>query len=80
MHSALKILATGRLGTLSTEGQQMLGIADDSTERLVRLVNNVLDLQRIESGKVIMECQACNAANLMIQAAEPCKQWHSSKK
>ncbi|BAY29549.1 two-component hybrid sensor and regulator [Nostoc carneum NIES-2107] len=70
LHSALKILATGRLGTLSTEGQQMLGIADDSTERLVRLVNNVLDLQRIESGKVIMECQACNAASLMIQAAE----------
>ncbi len=48
----------------------MLGIADDSTERLVRLVNNVLDLQRIESGKMIMECQACNAANLTIQAAE----------
>ncbi|MEA5568900.1 ATP-binding protein [Anabaena sp. UHCC 0399] len=70
LHSALKILATGRLGNLSDEGQQMLGIADDSTERLVRLVNNVLDLQRIESGKVIMECQACNAANLMIQAAE----------
>ena len=70
LHSALKILATGQLGTLSTEGQQMLGIADDSTERLVRLVNNVLDLQRIESGKVVMERQACNAANLMIQAAE----------
>jgi PAS domain S-box-containing protein len=70
LHSALKILATGRLGTLSTEGQQMLGIADDSTERLVRLVNNVLDLQRIESGKVVMDLQACNAANLMIQAAE----------
>ena len=70
LHSALKILATARLGSLSTEGQQMLGIADDSTERLVRLVNNVLDLQRIESGKVIMECQACNAANLMIQTAE----------
>jgi PAS domain S-box-containing protein len=70
LHSALKILATGRLGTLSNEGQQMLGIADDSTERLVRLVNNVLDLQRIESGKVVMDLQACNAADLMIQATE----------
>lgn len=48
----------------------MLAIADESTERLVRLVNNVLDLQRIESGKVVMERQACNAANLMTQAAE----------
>jgi len=70
LHSALKILATGRLGNLSPEGQQMLEIADDSTERLVRLVNNVLDLQRIEAGKVVMERQACNAANLMIQAVE----------
>jgi two-component system, OmpR family, sensor histidine kinase VicK len=70
MHSALKILATGRLGTLSADGQQMLEIADDNTERLVRLVNNVLDLQRIESGEVIMDKQAYNAADLMIQAME----------
>ena len=70
LHSALKILATGRLGTLSGDGQQMLEIADENTERLVRLVNNVLDLQRIESGKVTMEKHACNAADLMIQAME----------
>lgn len=70
MHSALKILATGRLGTLSVDGQQMLEIADDNTERLVRLVNNVLDLQRIESGEVTMDKQAHNAADLMIQAME----------
>ncbi|MBW4616238.1 MAG: PAS domain S-box protein [Desmonostoc vinosum HA7617-LM4] len=70
LHSALKILATGRLGTLSTDGQQMLEIADENTVRLVRLVNNVLDLQRIESGEVTMEKQACNAADLITQAAE----------
>ena len=49
LHSALKILATGKLGSLSNEGQQMLTIANDSTERLVRLVNNVLDLQAWQS-------------------------------
>jgi two-component system, OmpR family, sensor histidine kinase VicK len=70
LHSALKILATGRLGALSKEGQQMLAIADENTERLVRLVNNVLDLQRIESGSVTMEKQFCAAASLMIQATE----------
>ncbi|MGH2416144.1 MAG: sensor histidine kinase, partial [Microcystaceae cyanobacterium] len=70
LHSALKILTTGRLGTLSANGQQMLEIADENTERLVRLVNNVLDLQRIESGEVTMEKQACSAADLMIQAME----------
>ncbi|MFN6068770.1 MAG: sensor histidine kinase, partial [Pseudanabaena sp.] len=40
------------------------------TERLVRLVNNVLDLQRIESGDVKMEKQICNVSTLMIQATE----------
>lgn len=70
LHSALKILATGRLGTLSGDGQQMLAIADENTERLVRLVNNVLDLQRIESGNVTMDRQQCNAADVMIQAME----------
>jgi signal transduction histidine kinase len=70
MHSALKILATGRLGNLSKDGKQMLEIADDNTERLLRLVNNVLDLQRIESGEVKMEKQVCNAAALMIKVTE----------
>jgi two-component system, OmpR family, sensor histidine kinase VicK len=70
LHSALKILATRRLGTLSAAGQQMLEIADENTERLVRLVNNVLDLQRIESGEVKMEKRAYSAADLMVQAIE----------
>ncbi len=70
LHSALKILATGRLGTLSSDGQQLLAIADENTERLVRLVNSVLDLQRIESGAVTLDKQACNAADLLVQAVE----------
>jgi two-component system, OmpR family, sensor histidine kinase VicK len=70
IHSALKILATGRLGNLSPDGQQMLEIADENTDRLVRLVNNVLDLQRIESGAVTMDRQVCNVAELMVTATE----------
>ncbi|MBT9313588.1 ATP-binding protein [Leptothoe kymatousa] len=70
LHGSLKLIATGRLGHLSDEGQQMLAVADESTDRLVRLVNNVLDLQRIESGDVTMDHGVCNAADLVEQAAE----------
>lgn len=70
LHGSLKLIATGRLGNLSEAGQQMLAVADESTDRLVRLVNNVLDLQRIESGKVTMDNCTCNAAELVEQAAE----------
>ena len=70
LHSALKILSTGRLGTLSADGQQMLDIADQNTERLVRLVNDVLDLQRIEAGEVTMEKQYCDSGDIMTRAVE----------
>ncbi len=70
IHSSLKILATGKLGNLSSKGQRMLNIADEQTERLVRLVNNVLDLQSIQSGKVKMNKTACQATDLMIEAAQ----------
>ena len=70
IHSALKILATGRLGSLTRDGHQMLEIADENTDRLVRLVNRVLDLQRIEAGAVTMNRQVCNAADLMVTATE----------
>ncbi|MEM9152928.1 MAG: histidine kinase dimerization/phospho-acceptor domain-containing protein, partial [Cyanobacteria bacterium P01_F01_bin.3] len=57
IHGSLKMMATGRLGHLSAAGQQMLEVADENTDRLVRLVNNVLDLQRIESGEVTMDAR-----------------------
>ncbi|MEM7725757.1 MAG: ATP-binding protein [Cyanobacteria bacterium P01_A01_bin.45] len=70
IHSSLKILATGKLGNLSSKGQRMLNIADEQTERLVRLVNNVLDLQSIQSGKITMNKKACKATELMIEATQ----------
>ncbi|MEM9904865.1 MAG: ATP-binding protein [Cyanobacteria bacterium P01_D01_bin.44] len=70
IHGSLKLMATGRLGQLSEAGQQMLEVADENTDRLVRLVNNVLDLQRIEAGEVTMDTYACDAVELISQATE----------
>ena len=68
IHSSLKILATGKLGSLYSKGQRMLTIADEQTDRLVRLVNNVLDLQSIQSGKIKMNKKACRATELILEA------------
>jgi two-component system, OmpR family, sensor histidine kinase VicK len=70
IHSSLKILATGKLDPLSEKGKRMLAIADEQTERLVRLVNNVLDLQSLQSGKVQMKRKACLASELTIEAVQ----------
>ena len=70
IHGSLKLLATQQLGSLVPQGQEMLAIALKNTERLTRLINDVLDLERIESGQITMAMQRCNVAALMVQSAE----------
>ena len=48
----------------------MLDIAVSSTDRLVRLVNNVLDIERIKSGAVQLVRVESDAAQLMALAIE----------
>ncbi|WP_353928978.1 response regulator [Okeanomitos corallinicola TIOX110] len=68
IHGSLGILASGLLATDSERGKRLLQIATDSTERLVRLINDILDIERIESSQVKMERENCNLEDL-IQSA-----------
>lgn len=67
---ALDLLGAGQLGTLTTKGQQVLNIAITNTERLIRLVNDILDLERIKSGKLTIQKVKSDATNLLTQSAE----------
>ncbi|MBE9048647.1 PAS domain-containing protein, partial [Pleurocapsales cyanobacterium LEGE 10410] len=70
IHGSLRLLNAGRFGSLGEPGQQLIGLAERNTDRLVRLVNDILDLQRMDSGKTTIEKQPCNAADLVTTAAE----------
>ncbi|EDX86569.1 PAS fold family [Synechococcus sp. PCC 7335] len=73
MHSlagALDLLSTGELGVLTEQGQQILSVATTNAERLIRLVNDILDLERLKSGKMSVNRSNCNIANLVTQAVE----------
>ncbi|GAB4201854.1 MAG: hypothetical protein Fur006_54770 [Coleofasciculaceae cyanobacterium] len=70
IRGSLGILATGALNNHPQRMQRMIEIAAIDTERLVRLVNDILDLERLESGRVTLVKECCNAVALMVQAAE----------
>lgn len=70
IRGSLGLLLTGKLGDLSNEGKRFLQIAVNNTDRLVRLINDILDLERLESGKVSLSLETCNISHLMIQAIE----------
>ncbi|HEY9616784.1 MAG TPA: response regulator [Microcoleaceae cyanobacterium] len=68
IHGSLRMLASGLLNSEPGTSQRLLQIAVESTDRLVRLINDVLDIERIESGKVHMELASCDSADLISQA------------
>lgn len=68
IHGSLGMLASGLIPSDSPQGKRLLQIATDSTERLVRLINDILDIERIESGRVKMEKQLYNVAEIIAQA------------
>jgi PAS domain S-box-containing protein len=68
IHGSLGMLTSGLLSPDSLKGKRLLQIAVDSTDRLVRLINDILDIERIESGKVVMAKAACAIADLMAEA------------
>jgi PAS domain S-box-containing protein len=70
IRGALGLVAGGLLRSQPEKAQRMLEIAAANTDRLTRLINDILDIERIESGKVQMEKQVCNAAELMVQATD----------
>lgn len=68
IHGVLKLMTTGHLGTFSDRGQEMIQIAVRNTDRLVRLINDVLDLERMESGREIIEKEKATSTDLINQA------------
>ncbi|QLE57373.1 PAS domain S-box protein [Nostoc sp. TCL26-01] len=70
IRGSLGLLAAGVYDKKPEKGKRMLEIAADQTDRLVRLVNDILDLGRLESGKTKFEMQNCDAAKLIQQSVD----------
>nr|WP_293123397.1 PAS domain S-box protein [Microcoleus sp. bin38.metabat.b11b12b14.051] len=70
IHGALGLLNSGLLDAHPQKGKRMLEIAVSNTDRLVRLINDILDLERMESSYSTAIKQICNVGELMLQAAD----------
>jgi two-component system sensor histidine kinase VicK len=69
LRAALGLITGGTLASRPEKMQQMLDIATGNTDRLVRLVNDILELERIGSGKTELHYTMCSADDLFRRAA-----------
>ncbi|MEZ2230832.1 GAF domain-containing protein [Microcoleus sp.] len=67
---SLGLIQTGIYDKKPEKSRRMIEIALLDTHRLVNLVNDILDLERIDSGRAVLEKTVCKAADLMQQAIE----------
>jgi two-component system, OmpR family, sensor histidine kinase VicK len=68
LRGALGLLAGGALVNRPEKTQQMLEIAISNSDRLVRLVNDILELERLSSGKAELHSSMCSAEDLLRRA------------
>jgi two-component system sensor histidine kinase VicK len=69
LRAALGLVTGGTLNERPDKLRQMLDIATGNTDRLVRLVNDILELERIGSGKAELHYTMCSADDLFRRAA-----------
>ncbi|MCH9647073.1 MAG: PAS domain-containing sensor histidine kinase [Deltaproteobacteria bacterium] len=55
--ASLQLLEGGAGGPLPEEAQELVGIADRNSKRLAQLVEDILDVERIESGRLTFHVQ-----------------------
>ncbi|MGE5655046.1 MAG: PAS domain S-box protein [Actinomycetota bacterium] len=67
---SLGLLKTGIYDKKPEKARRMIEIALIDTNRLVNLVNDILDLERLESGRAFLEKTVCKAQDLMQQAID----------
>ncbi len=67
---AIHVLLSGKIGPLSLKQSEVLEAARQDSERLYRVIEDLLDISRIESGSAEMQLQTVNVESLILQVTE----------
>jgi PAS domain S-box-containing protein len=64
------LVLAGDVGEISAEQREFLGIARQNADRLVNIVNDLLDLSRLEGGEIALHRAPLDLAKVVEQAAQ----------
>lgn len=70
IRGSLGLLESGVLGQLPDRAQRMTEIAVENTDRLVRLINDILDLERLGAEGLHLHESTCDAEQLIARATD----------
>jgi PAS domain S-box-containing protein len=65
---SLKLILGGKVGDFDKKVRELLTIAERNCERLLRLINDILDIEKIEKGKINFVLEVCELARIINEA------------
>jgi PAS domain S-box-containing protein len=70
IRASLGLLEGGVAGEIDEEALQLVEIARSESDRLIRLINDILDLRKIESGKLELKLRNIHLADMIASVLE----------
>lgn len=70
IRGALGLSLSGKLGEIPAKARKMLEVADRNSERLSLLINDILDLEKIESGRLDFELKETDLVEVVRHALD----------
>lgn len=67
---ALGLLRSGAAGTIGEAPSRLIDIAENNSRRLIRLINDMLDIDRIQSGRLTIQRERNDLREIAAQACE----------
>lgn len=68
IRGALGLINGGAVGEIPPKAKNLVGIAYSNSERLINLVNDILDMQKIESGRMVYDMGPVDVSELLDRA------------
>lgn len=67
---SLGLLSGGAAGALPERATRLIAIAHSNSQRLVRLINDILDVEKLEAGQIHLDLQAIDMRDIALRSLE----------
>lgn len=70
IHGSLRLLSSGKFDSFERKTRRLLDIATSNCDRLIRLINDILNLERLQSGRAPLKIARISVTQLIQQALQ----------